>query len=196
MTKSMQTMGANLPTKQVKGQMVVSYKQIAELHQTPVKNLQKNFQNNQQRFIDGVDYFKITEKSSTVNFGVLTKTYFTESGYLMLVKSLTDDLSWEVQRMLVNSYFRASMLEQMLAFLPEQTQKLIYYRGLGLTQKETGKLTGLSKDSVQAVEKKLKGLGYVAPNLSGKRNGACFGSADSGQSSKSRSGYMQMEIGL
>lgn len=29
----------------------------------------------------------------------------TESGYLMLVKSFTDDLAWDVQRKLVNSYF-------------------------------------------------------------------------------------------
>ena len=32
-------------------------------------------------------------------------TFITESGYLMLVKSFTDELSWNVQRMLVNSYF-------------------------------------------------------------------------------------------
>lgn len=32
----------------------------------------------------------------------------TEQGYLMLVKSLTDDLAWEVQRKLVKSYFKAA----------------------------------------------------------------------------------------
>ncbi len=31
----------------------------------------------------------------------------TESGYLMLAKSFTDDLAWTVQRELVNNYFRA-----------------------------------------------------------------------------------------
>ena len=36
----------------------------------------------------------------------------TESGYLMLVKSFTDDLSWEVQRSLVNSYFRLQEIER------------------------------------------------------------------------------------
>lgn len=35
-------------------------------------------------------------------------TLLTESGYLMLVKSFTDDLAWDVQRQLVNSYFRVS----------------------------------------------------------------------------------------
>lgn len=33
-------------------------------------------------------------------------TLITESGYLMLVKSFTDDLAWDVQRQLVNSYFK------------------------------------------------------------------------------------------
>lgn len=33
-------------------------------------------------------------------------TYLTESGYLLLVKSFTDDLAWNVQRQLVNSYFK------------------------------------------------------------------------------------------
>lgn len=33
---------------------------------------------------------------------------FTESGYLMLVKSFTDDLAWDIQRKLVKSYFNSS----------------------------------------------------------------------------------------
>ncbi|OSM07623.1 hypothetical protein MAIT1_05002 [Magnetofaba australis IT-1] len=32
----------------------------------------------------------------------------TQSGYLMLVKSFTDDLAWRVQRELVNRYFHAA----------------------------------------------------------------------------------------
>lgn len=33
-------------------------------------------------------------------------TYITESGYLMISKVFDNDISWEVQRKLVNSYFR------------------------------------------------------------------------------------------
>jgi len=174
MTRIMQTTGADLPAKEIKGQRVVSYKQIAELHQVDVKNLQKNFQNNQQHFIEGTDYFKITERHPhTENFTV-RKMYFTESGYLMLVKSLTDDLSWEVQRLLVNGYFRAALLDKLLPFLPHPVQKVVYYRSLGLTQAEVGKLLGLSKDAVKRQEHKLKSLGYRSPNLSGYRSLPCF----------------------
>jgi hypothetical protein len=38
----------------------------------------------------------------------------TESGYLMLVKSLQDDLAWKVQRELVNNYFRTKKVGQVL----------------------------------------------------------------------------------
>ncbi|MBS6504229.1 MAG: ORF6C domain-containing protein, partial [Clostridium sp.] len=38
----------------------------------------------------------------------------TESGYLMLVKSLQDDLAWKVQRELVNNYFRVKEVVQAL----------------------------------------------------------------------------------
>lgn len=33
-------------------------------------------------------------------------TYITKSGYLMISKVFDDDIAWEVQRKLVNSYFR------------------------------------------------------------------------------------------
>lgn len=170
MTKIMQTTGADLPAKEIKGQRVVSYKQIAELHQIDTNNLQRNFNRNKSRFIEGTDYFKIKEHVSDVDNLSTSRYYFTESGYLMLVKSLTDDLSWEVQRMLVNSYFRAALLEKVLAFLPQKVQKVVYYRSLGLTQKEAGLLAGMSKDSVKRAERHLKGLGYAPPNQSGKRS--------------------------
>lgn len=170
MSKFMQTTGVDLPVKEIKGQRVVSYKQIAELHQTQEVNLRNNFKNNRKYFIEGIDYFQQKEHNTDSKNLLHTKLYFTESGYLMLVKSLTDDLSWAVQRELVNGYFRGEMLEKVLAFLPRKVQKVIYYRSLGLTQKEAGLLAGMSKDSVKRVERRLKGLGYKAPNLSGKRS--------------------------
>ena len=37
---------------------------------------------------------------------------FTESGYLMIVKCLDDDMSWQVQRCLVNNYFNKPFVAQ------------------------------------------------------------------------------------
>ena len=166
----MQTTGMNLPAKEIQGQRVVSYKQIAELHQVPIVNLQNNFKRNHKRFIYGTDYFKTQEHSPGTNKMLVSRIYFTESGYLMLVKSLSDDLSWEVQRMLVNSYFRANLLEQVIKFLPAEIRKVIMYRQMGLTQVETARLLRSTKDKIQAIEKKLSGLGYHNPSQSGKRS--------------------------
>lgn len=169
MTRIMQTAGCGLPVKEIEGQRVVSYRQIAGLHQVNHKIIQNNYNRNQDRFIEGIDYFKVIESNpDTINLRV-SKLYFTESGYLMLVKSLTDDLAWEVQRMLVNSYFRVSLLEQVLPFLSRRLRLLVHYRSLGLTQRETARLLGVSRDSVRTSEKRLKSLGYSVPNLSGSR---------------------------
>lgn len=192
MSKIMQTTGMNLPAKEIQGHRVVSYKQIAELHQVPIVNLQNNFKRNHKRFIYGTDYFKTQEHSPGTNKMLVSRIYFTESGYLMLVKSLSDDLSWEVQRMLVNSYFRANLLEQVLSFLPASTRKLIYYRALGLTQKETAKLLGLRRDQIQKAELKLKALGYKAPSQGGKRTTSFFVTRSHGRFLESE----QMELSL
>ncbi|OAD19482.1 toxin-antitoxin system, toxin component, Bro family [Candidatus Thiomargarita nelsonii] len=50
-------------------------------------------------------------------------TLITETGYLMLVKSFTDDLAWQVQRELVNKYFATSQ-----PATPPQAQMLEYAR--------------------------------------------------------------------
>jgi hypothetical protein len=165
----MQT-GHDLPAKEIKGQRVVSYQQIAELHQVDAKSIRRNHERNKHHFVEGVDYFRIKERNAVSDNLSHTKLYFTESGYLMLVKSLSDDLSWEVQRMLVNSYFRANLLEQVLKFLPAEIRKVIMYRQMGLTQVETARLLRSTKDKIQAIEKNLSGLGYHAPSQSGKRS--------------------------
>lgn len=102
-----------LTVKECKGQRVVTFKEIDEVHQRPEGTARKRFFDNKDRFIEGTDYFVIrkSDDSLTSVFRTLEipnrgLTVITESGYLMLVKSFTDDLAWEVQRQLVNSYFR------------------------------------------------------------------------------------------
>lgn len=51
-------------------------------------------------------------------------TLITESGYLMLVKSFTDELAWQVQRELVNTYFRAKEMLPMVQGLEETLLKM------------------------------------------------------------------------
>ena len=104
----------DITVKEYQGKRVVTLKEIDSCHGRPDGTARKRFNDNKQHFIDGTDYFKITPSVFRTSFGEDTMdkrqqnnvTLITESGYLMLVKSFTDDLAWDVQRQLVNSYFR------------------------------------------------------------------------------------------
>ena len=106
--------------REYNGQRVVTFKDIDMVHQRPTGTAYRNFRNNKQHFVEGEDFIKICVDEIRRNkiMDVSSKaradiTMITESGYLMLVKSFTDDLSWKVQRQLVNAYFKVkNELEQ------------------------------------------------------------------------------------
>lgn len=113
MTELVNVEGTELGIREYNGQRVVTFKDIDRVHQRPDGTARNAFRRNKKRFINGIDYFVLRKDNSNVdemyirnidipNRGV---SVFTESGYLMLVKTLTDDLAWNVQRQLVNSYF-------------------------------------------------------------------------------------------
>lgn len=103
----------DISVKEYNGQRVVTLKEIDQCHGRPDGTASRNFRKNREHFVEGEDYFKITSDEFRRTIGSMDKrqqndvTLITESGYLMLVKSFTDDLAWDVQRQLVNSYFKA-----------------------------------------------------------------------------------------
>lgn len=105
-----------LRLKEYKGVPVVTFSDIDEVHQRKDGTSRRNFNKNRDRFIEGVDFFKITADEFRRLIGKNDLRYktditlITESGYLMLCKSFTDDLSWTVQRELVNGYFRSNII--------------------------------------------------------------------------------------
>ncbi|MFQ9546426.1 MAG: ORF6N domain-containing protein, partial [Clostridium sp.] len=95
----------DLQVKQYKGQRVVTFKDIDMVHERVEGTASRNFNANKKHFIENVDYFKVcadeirTHKIMDIsNKAREDITFLTETGYLMLVKSLQDDLAWEVQR--------------------------------------------------------------------------------------------------
>ena len=125
-----------LEVKEWQGQRVITFKDIDKVHQRPDGTASRNFKSNRKHFIANVDYFQITRKEFGTKFVPnsklegnpnLTVILLTESGYLMLAKSLTDDLAWDVQRALVNNYFRGRQpVQQQLpmdAPMPVQPQR-------------------------------------------------------------------------
>lgn len=114
-----------ISTKEYNGQRVVTFKDIDTVHERPDGTARKRFNDNKKRFIEGEDYFKISPSEFRTTIGKMDVrqqndvTLITEQGYLMLAKSLTDDLAWKVQRDLVSTYFRVVKqkpltLEQMM----------------------------------------------------------------------------------
>lgn len=104
-----------LAIKEYNNRRVVTFKDIDTLHQRPNGTASRNFRKNREYFINGTDYFIINQPDEIRRLGFTRPQggvseqviLITESGYLMLVKSLTDDLAWKVQRELVDTYFRA-----------------------------------------------------------------------------------------
>lgn len=103
-----------LQVKEYKGQRVVTFKDIDECHERPEGTARKRFNDNKKHFIEGVDYFVISEPSVLRTLGIKRpqggtpdkSILVSESGYFMITKPMKDDLAWEVQRMLVNTYFQ------------------------------------------------------------------------------------------
>lgn len=85
---------------------------LTKVHNRPEGTARKRFNDNKKHLIENEDYFKIKKslmsENRTLGIEVPNRgiTVLTESGYLLLVKSFTDDLAWNVQRQLVNSYFK------------------------------------------------------------------------------------------
>jgi hypothetical protein len=101
-----------ITVKEYKGQRVVTFKDIDLCHERPEGTAKRNFNTNAKHFIDGEDFFKVSPSEIRTDkiMDISSKahqdvTLITQQGYMMLTKSLTDDLAWKVQRELVNGYF-------------------------------------------------------------------------------------------
>lgn len=112
--------------KDYSGQRVVTFKDIDAVHGRPDGTASRNFRTNRERFVEGEDFYTLNQPDEIRRLGLErpqggtpeSVILVTESGYLMLVKSFTDDLAWRVQRELVKGYFRAK--EQARASTPAE----------------------------------------------------------------------------
>lgn len=102
-----------LPAVEYHGQRVVTLAMIDEVHQRPEGTARAAFNRNREHFINGVDYAELGADVIRTDLPEGTFSKFApsgivlfESGYLMLTKPFNDDLAWQVQRELINSYFR------------------------------------------------------------------------------------------
>jgi len=130
-----------LTAREYSGQRVLTFKDIDTVHGRPDGTARRNFNDNKKHFIENVDYFVRNSYEAKEEFNIIAPNglmLVTETGYLMIVKSFTDDLAWAVQRQLVNAYFRSR--EQAQAELSPKEK----IRTADILLK-TAKLNGISK---------------------------------------------------
>lgn len=119
MENTLQINDQQLMIKEYNNQRVVTMWDIANLHQVPQKNIRDNFRNNHKYLVEGEDYFLLEKRNNFVHDLIVKEQIkqnavsrakdipvFTETGYLMMTKPMTDELSWQVQRLLIKSYFK------------------------------------------------------------------------------------------
>lgn len=106
--------GCRFPPVEYHGQRMVTFDMIDRAHQRKKGTAAAAFRRNRHRFIHERHYVELTSEgicrmSQSPVFPVRTARgiLITEMGYLLLVKSFNDDLSWRIQEMLVADYFRA-----------------------------------------------------------------------------------------
>lgn len=106
--------GIEIETKEYKGQRVITAWDIAKLHEREPREITQNFKYIKDKMILGLDYFTISRNEISkskimiqdfIPNNVKKIQLFTERGYLKLTKTFTDELSWKIQDMLVESYF-------------------------------------------------------------------------------------------
>jgi hypothetical protein len=103
--------GTDLPVVEYHGQRVVTFAMVDQAHQRPGGTAKRNFNKYESLLVEGEDFFMVDASQKYVlrtfeievpNRGLILMA---ESGYLMIVKAMTDPLSWKVQRSLVNPIF-------------------------------------------------------------------------------------------
>lgn len=132
MSDVMTVENTEMQIREYNGQRVVTFKDIDRVHQRSNGMAKKAFNRNKKRFIEGTDYFMLKQGEDSkvhemdfCNIAIPTRgiTVLTETGYLMIVKTFTDDLSWSVQRQLVNNYFEKRVVQNVV----EETPKVEKY---------------------------------------------------------------------
>lgn len=153
-----------LGVKEFNKQRVVTFKDVDLVHERPNGTASRNFRTNRKYFIPGEDYFLVkpqdiqNDEIRRSEINPRGTTLLTETGYLMLVKSFTDDLAWDVQRKLVKSYFRAKQEVQQAVPLPAPTATApmsietvtpkTYKGDLVLTVNDLSNILGISKINI------------------------------------------------
>lgn len=120
MTNKMIILNEEIEIKEYNNERVITAWDISRLHGRDVREITQNFNYVKEKMILNEDYFIISKENISeskiliqdfIPNNVKEITLFTESGYLLLAKTFTDERSWNIQRKLVKSYFKLKELK-------------------------------------------------------------------------------------
>lgn len=102
-----------LQIREYRGQRVVTLAEVDGVHGRTKGTAGRNFREHRDRFQEGKHYFLVgwdeirrSGLSGVSDANRSDVVYLTEKGYTKLIKSFNDDLAWDVQEQLVETYFR------------------------------------------------------------------------------------------
>lgn len=112
--------GTDVQQISYKGDPVVTFAMVDEVHQRPEGTARRNFNENRTRFVEGEDFVELTsdEIRTMSEVGVFPPrtargTILTKRGYLKLTKPMNDDRAWQVQGEMIDRYFAAEATKSM-----------------------------------------------------------------------------------
>ena len=149
--------------KEFRGQRVVTFKDIDLVHERPEGTAGRNFRENKKHLIEREDYFylageelrRLKQSTNFVGSNARELMLITEQGYLMLVKSFTDDLAWDVQRQLVNNYFNPHPVHNIIYQYPLPAATFESVANLGRLLDRTMRSEGACPHEVAKVLKSI-----------------------------------------
>lgn len=96
-----------------KGRRAITLNMVDLIHERPQGTAKRTFRKHKKRFVKGRHFWELTgdamrplKDSGFVQAKAKSTILLSEFGYLMLVKPMQDDLSWERQEQLIEGYFR------------------------------------------------------------------------------------------
>jgi hypothetical protein len=203
-TELIQINGQDVPVITYRGRRVITLAQMDQVHGRKPGTAKRNFTEHRAKLIRNEDYFQI-RSDEVVNLGLdATKdeirTYsvgrggklivLAESGYLLLVKSFTDDLAWDVQRKLVATYFRAGdqfAISTLFVLPAPKTPRVIFppefftelFRLTGKTPVPTHKARWIAQKIIDLIWRRIEEgvfdtIKLVNPTLPAKSSGKLY----------------------
>lgn len=132
------------------GQRVLTTAQLAEAYETSKSTINRNFERNKTRYQEGKHYYRLSgealkEFKNNATTCRLPKTIqsitlWTERGALLHAKSLNTDKAWEVYDFLVEHYFRAVTMDDIMDMAADQMLKDVKAHNMNNNRKQVAEL--------------------------------------------------------